>query len=167
MFFHTSIQIHLLFHPAFNLKSTRFFMKQYSFLFLLIFLPFFGCTPQESDNISSQPHTFERTEASTAGLIADSLDRVTEFLQEAVNSDKIPGAVLSVVKDGALVYEESLGMVDIENGEEMRSNHIFRMASMTKAITSVAILMLAEQGNLSVNDPVSDYIPEFCKCICS
>lgn len=134
-------------------------MKLHSSLSLLMLLLLFGCSAPDSDNKSQI--TFERADAASAGLIADSLDQVTEFLQQAVESDKIPGAVLKVVKDGAIVYEESVGMADIEAGVEMESDHIFRMASMTKPVTSVAILMLAERGQLSVDDPVSDYIPEF------
>lgn len=134
-------------------------MKRCSSLSLLMLLLLIGCSAPDSDNKSQL--TFERADAASAGLIADSLDQITEFLQQAVESQKIPGAVLKVVKDGAIVYEESVGMADIEAGVEMESDHIFRLASMTKPVTSVAILMLAERGQLSVDDPVSDYIPEF------
>ena len=66
-----------------------------------------------------------------------------------------------IVKDGALVYNQALGMADMEKNEEMESDHIFRLASMTKPVTTVAILMLAERDSLNVSDPVSEYIPEF------
>lgn len=134
-------------------------MKRYSFPSLLILLSLIGCGAPDTDNRSQL--SFDYTNPAEAGLIADSLDQITFFLQDAVKSDKIPGAVFTVVKDGALVYEESVGMSDAEDEIEMQSDHIFRMASMTKPITSVAVLMLAEQGRLSVDDPVSDFIPEF------
>lgn len=134
-------------------------MKRYSFPSLLMLLSLIGCSAPDTDNRSQL--SFDYTNPAEAGLIADSLDQITFFLQDAVKSDKIPGAVFTVVKDGALVYEESVGMSDAEDEIEMQSDHIFRMASMTKPITSVAVLMLAEQGRLSVDDPVSDFIPEF------
>lgn len=134
-------------------------MKRYSFPSLLMLLSLIGCGAPDTDNRSQL--SFDYTNPAEAGLIADSLDQITFFLQDAVKSDKIPGAVFTVVKDGALVYEESVGMSDAEDEIEMQSDHIFRMASMTKPITSVAVLMLAEQGRLSVDDPVSDFIPEF------
>jgi CubicO group peptidase (beta-lactamase class C family) len=105
--------------------------------------------------------SFESADPSETGLYADSLEAVTGFLQAAVDSNKIPGAVAMIVKDSALVYNQSVGMADIEQGEQMESDHIFRLASMTKPVTTVAALMLAERDSLNVNDPVSDYIPEF------
>jgi CubicO group peptidase (beta-lactamase class C family) len=98
---------------------------------------------------------------SEAGFYADSLASIKEFLSASVDSNKIPGAVAMIVKDGAVVYKTAVGMADIEQNEEMQPDHIFRLASMTKPVTSVAILMLDERDSLSVNDPVSEYIPEF------
>lgn len=126
-------------------------------LLLVLFL-FVACTPSEK---TVTEHTFETADPSSVGMVADSLDAVTAFLEEAVSAQKIPGAVASVVKDGRLVYSEAVGFKDIENGEMMSRDDVFRLASMTKPITSVAILMLAERGDLSVDDPLSKYIPEF------
>lgn len=132
-----------------NLKRTCFFV---------LFLAIAGCTFSESE-----PGRYLLEEADPAGLgvSADSLERVTQFLDAAVEKNKIPGAVAMVVKDGRIVYREAVGFGDLEAEEEMRTDHIFRIASMTKPVTSTAILMLAERGELSVDDPVSDYIPEF------
>lgn len=105
--------------------------------------------------------SFDTAHPSDAGFYTDSLQAVTMFLQAAVDSNKIPGAVAMIVKDGAIVYNQAIGMADIEKGEAMETDHIFRLASMTKPVTSVAVLMLAEWDSLSVNDPVADYIPEF------
>lgn len=125
---------------------------------LLFVALFSSCT---STVEQSAPAAFEMTEPSGAGMYADSLQQVTGFLQAFVDSGKIPGAVAMIVKDGKLVYNEALGMADMEQNEEMESDHIFRLASMTKPVTSVAILMLAERDSLDISDPVSDYIPEF------
>lgn len=109
----------------------------------------------------SAPASFENAEASDVGMLSDSLQEITGFLQAAVDSSKIPGAVAMIVRDGAIVYNQAVGMADIEKSEAMESDHIFRLASMTKPVTTVAALMLAEWDSLDVNDPVSDFIPEF------
>lgn len=134
------------------MKKTIFFIP------LLLSLIFSACT-SSVDQVQSSP--FEYANASDVGMYPDSLEAVTGFLQAAVDSNKIPGAVAMIVKDGALVYNQAMGMADMEENEEMESDHIFRLASMTKPVTTVAILMLAERDSLNVSDPVSEYIPEF------
>lgn len=129
----------------------------------LLYALLFSVVIQGCSKNNDQPpqFSFDTADPSEAGLYADSLITITEFLQAAVESHKIPGAVAMIVKDGAIVYNQAVGMADIEEGEEMETDHIFRLASMTKPVTSVAVLMLAEWDSLSVNDPVGDYIPEF------
>lgn len=133
-------------------------MTRYLPCILLTFLLIVGCSPSEK---SASEVTFETADPSSVGMVADSLNEVTAFLEEAVSDQKIPGAVASIVKDGRLIYSEAVGYSDIETDELMSSDDVFRLASMTKPITSVAILMLAERGDLSVDDPVSKFIPEF------
>lgn len=132
-------------------------MKYILNLILLLFL-ISGCS---SAGEQEPQLLFETVNPSQAGFYPDSLQNITGFLQAAVDSNKIPGAVAMIVKDGAVVYNQAFGMADIEEGEAMESDHIFRLASMTKPVTTVAALMLAEWDSLDVNDPVSDYIPEF------
>ena len=132
-------------------------MKYLLNLIMLLFL-ISGCNSAGEQEPQS---LFGTVNPSEAGFYADSLQEVTGFLQAAVDSNKIPGAVAMIVKDGAVVYNQAFGMADIEEGEAMESDHIFRLASMTKPVTTVAALMLAERDSLNVNDPVSDYIPEF------
>ena len=132
--------------------------KTILFVPLIITLIFGACTSSVDQPESSH---FESADASDVGMHSDSLQAVTGFLQAAIDSNKIPGAVAMIVKDGALVYNQALGMADMEKNEEMESDHIFRLASMTKPVTTVAILMLAERDSLNVSDPVSEYIPEF------
>lgn len=131
----------------------KYLLSAVLFLFLLS-----GCS---SAGEKSPPYMFETADPSETGLYSDSLHAVTNFLQAAVDSSKIPGAVAMIVKDGAIVYNKAVGMADIEQGENMKSDRIFRLASMTKPVTTVAALMLAERDSLDINDPVSDYIPEF------
>ena len=74
---------------------------------------------------------------------------------------KIPGAAALVAKEGKIVYKTSYGFQDVEAKTSMGTTDIFRIASMTKPITTVATMQLYEAGKLQLSDPVSDYIPSF------
>lgn len=93
----------------------------------------------------------------------DRLARVDSLLQDHVDSRRIAGAVAVVMRDGEIVYERAVGWADREGGRRMMPGHIFRIASQTKAITSVAALMLAEEGELALSDPVSRWLPSFAQ----
>ena len=93
----------------------------------------------------------------------DRLARIDRLLQESVDSNRIAGAVALVLHDGKVVYERSVGWADREAGRHMAPDAIFRIASQTKAITSVAAMILVEEGRLALNDPVSRYIPTFAR----
>jgi len=96
-----------------------------------------------------------------AGFSSDRLARITRFFQDTVNKGAIPGAVLLVARGGKLVYLQDVGYQDREKGVPMKAEAIFRIASMSKPITSVAVMMLAEEGKIDLLAPVSDYLPEF------
>jgi CubicO group peptidase (beta-lactamase class C family) len=87
--------------------------------------------------------------------------KIDELLQGAVEKEWIAGAVALVVKDEKIVFENAYGFRDKEQDARMEENHLFRIASMTKPITSLAILQLHEKGLLDVEDPVSKFIPAF------
>ncbi|MEX1123314.1 MAG: serine hydrolase domain-containing protein, partial [Balneolales bacterium] len=74
---------------------------------------------------------------------------------------QVPGAVALVARNGKVVYHKAFGMADHETGREFNKHDIFRIASQTKAITSTAVMMLWEEGRFQLDDPISDYIPEF------
>ncbi len=97
----------------------------------------------------------------TEGFVDDRLLRIDAAITAEADSGKIAGAVALVVKDGDVVYHKSFGLADIDSATSMQNDSIFRIASMTKAITSVAVMMLHEQGHFMLNDPVSRYIPAF------
>lgn len=100
-----------------------------------------------------------------AGLIADRLARIDTAIETEVAAGKIPGAVALIVKNGEVAYQKSFGFADIDSQKPMRLDSIFRIASMTKAITSVAAMMLYEQGLFQLNDPLAKYIPEFADMV--
>src|SRR4051794_8020541 len=91
------------------------------------------------------------------------LARIDRLLQEYVDQKKISGAVALVLRDGKPVYEHAFGWSDKEANRQMKMNTIFRIASQTKAITSVAVLALVEEGKIGLNEPVGNFIPTFKK----
>jgi CubicO group peptidase (beta-lactamase class C family) len=95
------------------------------------------------------------------GLNADRLKRLTSALEEEVKAGNMPGALVMIGRKGRVPYFEAVGQLDPEAKTPMIKDGIFRIYSMTKPITSVAAMMLMEEGKLSLGDPVSKYIPEF------
>ncbi|WP_083264333.1 serine hydrolase domain-containing protein [Pseudohongiella acticola] len=109
----------------------------------------------------AQAQSLEIAEPGTVGLDADSLALATQDLQARVDAGDIAGVVAAIVRDGQLVYAESLGMQDIEAGTEMVFDSLFRTYSMTRPITALGILMLHDEGLLNVNDTLQTYLPQF------
>ncbi|MBC7843412.1 MAG: beta-lactamase family protein [Gemmatimonadaceae bacterium] len=99
--------------------------------------------------------------ASMPGVSAARLARIDSLLDGAVTDNAIMGAVALVFRDGKVMYERAVGYADRESNRRMTSDAIFRIASQSKALTSVAILSLVEQGKLSLDDRVSRFIPAF------
>jgi CubicO group peptidase (beta-lactamase class C family) len=95
------------------------------------------------------------------GFVADRLDRIDDTVKAEIAAGKIPGAVAMIVRNGRTVYHKSFGYADIATKTPMQNDSIFRIASMTKAITSVGVMTLYERGHFQLNDPISKYIPEF------
>src|SRR6476646_412144 len=97
------------------------------------------------------------------GFSSERLRRADEYLQQQVDSNRIGGAVVLVLRDGKVVYERGVGWADREARRPMTTDAIFRIASESKPVTSVAILQLAEAGKLSVDDAVSRWLPTFAR----
>jgi CubicO group peptidase (beta-lactamase class C family) len=98
----------------------------------------------------------------TAGFIAGRLDRITEHLQRNyIEPKKIAGCQVLVARGGDVAFRGSFGLADRERGKPMVDDTIFRIFSMTKPITSVALMMLYEQGRFQLNDPVHRVLPDW------
>jgi CubicO group peptidase (beta-lactamase class C family) len=95
------------------------------------------------------------------GFSSERLVRITNLFQAQIDKRALPGAVLLVARDGKVVYLQALGYRDREKSIPMKPDAIFRIASMTKPITSLAVMMLAEEGKIDLLAPVSKYLPEF------
>jgi len=96
-----------------------------------------------------------------AGFSSGRLARITQFFQSEVDRGNIPGAVLVVARNGKLVYRQAIGYQDREAKTPMKPDAIFRIFSMTKPVSSVAAMMLAEEGKIDLMAPVAQYLPEF------
>ncbi len=99
--------------------------------------------------------------AEQAGFAPDRLARITETLQADVAKGTLPGAVLLIQRQGKVAYFEAVGALDPQTKAAMAKDAIFRIYSMTKPLTSVATMMLVEQGRLQLSDPVAKYLPAF------
>ena len=95
------------------------------------------------------------------GFSKEGLARVGDYMRNEVATGKIPGAVLLIQQHGQPVFFEGFGVRDIDGKRPMTADTIFRLYSMSKAITSVAAMTLVDDGRLSLDDPVSKYIPAF------
>jgi CubicO group peptidase (beta-lactamase class C family) len=97
----------------------------------------------------------------TVGLSSERLERIGNAVQRGIDDKRIAGAVTLVARHGHVAWFKAQGMMDREAGKPMRSDAIFRICSMTKPITSVAVMMLYEEGRFLLDDPISKYLPEF------
>ncbi len=97
----------------------------------------------------------------SVGLSSERLERIGTVVQRRIDEKRIAGAVTLVARRGHVAWFKAQGMMDREAGKPMRNDAIFRICSMTKPITSLAVMMLYEEGFFLLDDPISKYIPEF------
>lgn len=98
-----------------------------------------------------------------SGMAPDRLARITSTMKELVDAGRLAGTVTLVARNGKVVYHEAAGRRDVEKNVPMTTDTLFRIASMSKAVTSVAVMMLVEEGRVHLDDPVSRFIPAFAK----
>ena len=101
------------------------------------------------------------TSPEEVGLSSERLGRINKVMQQYVDEKLIPGSVTLVARHGKVVHHEAIGLMDIEKKKPMQKDTIFRLASMTKPITCLAVMMLYEEGHFLLSDPISKFIPEF------
>ncbi len=109
----------------------------------------------------TSPKNPETVSPASEKMSVERLRRIDTLLQESLDNRWINGAVAYIARNGNIVYYKSFGVSDAEKQTPMAKDAIFRIASQTKAITSVAVMMLFEEGRFLLDDPVSKYIPEF------
>jgi len=107
-----------------------------------------------------------QVEPAAAGMDATRLSQIAPRMQEFVAQGQISGAVNLVARDGKIVYLQAVGQADAQAGRAMQPDTMFAIASMTKPITATAVMILVDEGKLSLDDPVSKYIPQFADVKC-
>src|SRR5215470_3940829 len=120
------------------------------FLILLLFFVF-----------PSQAQVLSPIAPEKVGLSKERLDRIRPAMEKHIADNTLAGGVGLVARRGKIAYFETYGMADKEAGKPMQKDSIFRMYSMTKAVTGVAVMILYEEGRFTLADPVSKYLPEF------
>jgi CubicO group peptidase (beta-lactamase class C family) len=121
-------------------------------LALTLFLSLLSCNQSTS---ISEPQPEE------LGLSPDRLERIGSVIEKCIAEDRIAGAVTMVARRGNIAFLKAFGMMDREAKKPMQTDTIFRICSMTKPITSVAVMMLYEEGHFLLNEPIHRFIPEF------
>jgi len=102
-----------------------------------------------------------KTKPEEVGMSSERLQRINQMIQRRIDAGEMSGAVAIVARKGKVVHLSAQGVMDIESKQPMTASTMFRIASMTKPVTSLAIMMMIEEGKVRLNDPVSRYIPEF------
>lgn len=124
---------------------------------LLLLLGFIICT----NTAQTQSHVLIEAPAAAGGFSTERLVRLDSAMNDWVKNKWTNGAVALIARDGKIVYDKAYGYNDVNTKTPLDKNGIFRIASQTKAITSVAAMILWEEGKFSLDDPVSKYIPGF------
>lgn len=125
---------------------------RHSFSLLILFLSFLGAASQT---------VLQSANPETQGFSSERLKRVDATITQWIKEEQLNGATAIILRNGKIVYHKSFGFANNEQDIPMRNDHIFRIASMTKPIISVAAMMLYEEGKFLLTDPVSKFIPEF------
>src|SRR6185369_11791793 len=111
--------------------------------------------------VSAPAASLKLSKPDEVGFSSERLQRIRPAVQNHINAKEFGGAVTLVARRGKVVHFEAQGLMDLETNTPMRTDALFRLASMTKPITAVAVLMMMEEGKLVLSDPVSKFIPEF------
>jgi CubicO group peptidase (beta-lactamase class C family) len=101
------------------------------------------------------------TKPERVGMSTDRLTRISTLMQAYVDQEAIAGSVTLIARKGRIVHFEPTGVLNLDTGEPMQNDSLFRIYSMTKPITSVAAMLLFEQGKFQLDDPIAQYLPEF------
>ncbi len=104
---------------------------------------------------------FQYSDPEDEGFSKERLERIAPVIQKYIDEDLTPGVLTAIMRNEKIVYLETQGYMDVEERKPLKKDTIFRIASMTKPIASVALMILWEEGHFQLNDPVSKFIPAF------
>ena len=121
-----------------------------------------ACAPQDTGSTSAGTFAgLPRATPESVGMSTERLDRIRPAFESYVTDGKLSGVITAVARDGKVVHLEASGHQDVEAGEPMAEDTIFRMYSMTKPIASAALMMLWEEGHFLLSTPLAQVLPEF------
>ena len=109
----------------------------------------------------AKPAVLHEAAPQTADVSPEGLQRLSQLLQEYVDDGRLPGVMALVARDGKVVYRQALGYANVAAKQPLQPDAIVRIASQTKAITSVGLMELYDQGRFQLDDPLSKYLPAF------
>lgn len=110
---------------------------------------------------SSYAQHLMKAKPEEAGMSSERMSRIDNMINDHIAKQLIPGAVVLIARNGKIIYHKSYGYSDLDKKTPLKETDIFRIASQTKAITSLAVMMLYEEGKFLLDEPISKYIPEF------
>ena len=131
-------------------------MKRHIMTMLIFFISFIY-----ANSIQAQSKTLTKVSPESAGFSSSRLERLDSGMNNWVKNKWVNGSVALIVRNGKIVFDKAYGYNDIDTKTPLDKNGIFRIASQTKAVTTVAVMMLWEEGKFSLDDPVSKFIPSF------
>lgn len=134
-------------------------LKIFQVLALGTVLLLYSCC-NNTDKVS-KPARLKESPPESAGMSSERLARIDRLLRSAIDSGWTAGTVGFIARNGKIVYYKTFGVSDLDTKTPLKKDDIFRIASQTKAIVSIAAMMLFEEGKFLLDDPVSKYIPEF------
>ncbi|MVN78535.1 serine hydrolase [Hymenobacter sp. HMF4947] len=134
-------------------------MRQYVLGLLVALSGFEGCTSALAQ--SAAPTVLLAASPKKVGVGAEGLQRIDQLLQEYTADSRVPGAIALIARDGKIVYRKAFGYADMAAKSPLPPDAIVRIASQTKAITSVGVMLLYDEGKFQLDDPISKYLPAF------
>src|SRR5262249_20452541 len=138
-----------------SLPSGRPFMRTLSRTLVLVVLLLLTPAAWAADLSVAKPEQ--------VGFSSEKLARITTMIRADVEKGRMPGAVVLIARKGRIVYFENIGFRDRAAGAPLQKDDIFRIYSMTKPFTSVAVLMLRDEGRFDLSDPISRHLPQLTK----
>jgi CubicO group peptidase (beta-lactamase class C family) len=140
--------------PAFSHRIPRTAVRWIAAPLLLLWFATSGALPVDAQGLPT-------AKPEEVGLSSEKLARIVPAMRQFVDDHKLPGVITLVARRGKVVHFECVGQRDIEADKPIEPDTIFRIYSMTKPMTTAAMMMLYEEGKFKLDDPVSQYIPEF------
>ncbi|PSR52442.1 serine hydrolase [Adhaeribacter arboris] len=130
-------------------------------LSLVFFLWVLGTYAQTASTIQKAGTNLKVTTPESVGMSSARLQRMDKMIQEYTSKNYLPGVIAFISRDGKTVYQKAFGVNDTETKAALELNAIMRIASQTKALTSLGVMLLFEEGKFLLDDPVSKYLPAF------